>query len=760
MPGASKDASKPEVCGDNADNDCDSSVDEGCECDPGDQKVCGSSDVGECKLGWQKCGVDGVWDDCIGSIESKPEVCNGVDDDCDGQIDEGVLNACGQCGNVPVEICDAADNDCDGQVDEGVLNACGECGPVPSETCNAVDDDCDGATDEDYFVGAPCNGLGLCGAGKLECAGLNATICSTMPGASKDTSKPEVCGDNADNDCDSSVDEGCECDPGDQKVCGTSEIGECKLGWQKCGADGKWGKCEGNVEPKAEECNGLDDNCNGAVGAGEVDSDADGEMICEGDCNDDSSAVNTLADEFCNGVDDDCDGETDEGFFIGVPCVGLGLCGAGAYECAGKSGYQCSTMPGASKDASKPEVCGDNKDNDCDSSVDEDCECDPGDLAVCGSSDVGVCKKGTQVCATDGQWADCQSNVEPSPEQCDGLDNNCNGGLPADEIDADVDGFRVCANDCNDDDPAVNPNAKELCNAIDDDCDGDIDEEFFIGAPCVGVGACGFGKLECDGEDSTICSTSPSGSEDKSSVEVCGDNADNDCDGSVDEDCECDPGDEQICGSSDVGECQLGWQECGADGKWDACAGNVEPATELCNGLDDDCNGLVPIDEADADKDGWRDCEGDCDDSDKDVSPGEAEICNGLDDDCDGTVDEDCSAISCNICCGYGLGHPVVWWGSDPPNTWSADGYCGVWTATVQQICLRGDYPVPGYTDAGWADWNCQNGTSWGGWQASGVLWCVNDLGQAVSYEVVSGKVDPAAPDPEGEIILLDGLCK
>ena len=267
------------------------------------------------------------------------------------------------------------------------------------------------------------------------------------------------------------------------------------------------------------------------------------------------------------------------------------------------------------------------------------------------------------------------------------------------------------------------------------------------------------GKSECAGTEAVICSTNPGGSKDESALETC-DKKDNDCDGELDEGCECDPDDQLVCGTSAVGECQLGWQECDADGQWDVCVGNVEPTEEACNGLDDDCNGLVPSDEADADKDGWRVCEGDCDDTDKDVNPGEAEICNGDDDDCNGTVDEDCSAVSCNICCGYGLGHPVVWWGADPPNTWSADGYCGVWTGTVQQICLRGDYPVPGYTDAGWVDWNCQNGTSWGGWTNQGVLWCVDDLGQPVDYEVVSGQVDPALPNPEGEIILLDGLCQ
>lgn len=81
------------------------------------------------------------------------ETCDGMDNDCDGMIDEGVANACGGCGMVTREMCDGVDNDCDGAIDEGVLNACGTCGRAPVEICDGLDNDCDGVVD-DHTCGA------------------------------------------------------------------------------------------------------------------------------------------------------------------------------------------------------------------------------------------------------------------------------------------------------------------------------------------------------------------------------------------------------------------------------------------------------------------------------------------------------------------------------------------------------------------------------------------------------------------------------
>ena len=204
------------------------------ECDPGDEEecvtTCGSIGIMYCGKLWGPCippeeVCNGADDNCDGVVDEDllnscgcddlpGEVCNGLDDDCDGLTDEGVVNACGGCGPVPSEVCNGFDDDCDGAVDEGLTNACGGCGPVPQEVCNGLDDDCDGKVDEQVK-----NACGYCGTLPAEvCNGVDDDCDGKVDegvknacGACGPTNDQELC-NGIDDDCDGQVDEACFCE--------------------------------------------------------------------------------------------------------------------------------------------------------------------------------------------------------------------------------------------------------------------------------------------------------------------------------------------------------------------------------------------------------------------------------------------------------------------------------------------------------------------------------------------------------------------
>ncbi len=408
-----------------------------------------------------------------------------------GQL-EGFLSEIGR--RISDEICDGRDNDCDDEVDEDLWRpcetACGEgrascIGPdtwsecdapaAEAERCDGEDNDCDGDTDEGNPGGGGSCGtsVGECEAGSLVCRDGDL-VCEGQRGPSE-----EVC-DGRDNDCNGAADDeiDCDCRDGQERPCGTDN-GECVAGTQVC-SNGSWGACEGAVEGTPETCDGLDNDCDLLV-----DEDPTGAPLvqdCSTLCGEGTetclngnwvgcNAPQPAVDEFCNGLDDDCDGETDEA--LSRPCNN-GCEGLDGVEVCAEGDWSDCNAPEPADD----ELCGDDVDNDCDGSTDEGCEgCVEGETRACGTNE-GECEEGLSTCE-DGVWSVCRGGQQRQAEQCDGLDNDCDG-----EVDEASD--EACSNDCGDgvrecvngelgecwvpDPPA------EVCDGLDNDCDGEQDE--------------------------------------------------------------------------------------------------------------------------------------------------------------------------------------------------------------------------------------------------------------------------------------------
>jgi len=309
----------------------------------------------------------------------------------------------GSCGGGPEcsdEVCDGEDNDCDGQVDENLARDC----------------------------------RSACADGTEECVNGQWRNCDApQPGREEDS----PC-DERDNDCDGQTDEGqrCDCDNGETRQCGQTDVGECQYGRETCRNHTWSGDCVGDVDSVPETCDGRDN---------------------------------------------DCDGRADEN--LSRDCQSA--CGQGTETCSNGRWRNC--------DAPQPqvEVCN-NRDDDCDGRTDEGliCICEDGDTRQCGQTDVGECRFGQETCRNNDWPRDgCVGEVDPLPETCDGRDNDCDGqrdeNLSRGCQSACGQGTETCSNgqwrNCNAPQPAA-----EVCDGRDNDCDGRVDE----GALCNGGRAC------------------------------------------------------------------------------------------------------------------------------------------------------------------------------------------------------------------------------------------------------------------------------
>ena len=391
------------------------------------------------------------------------EICDGNDNDCDGKIDNGFdttkdAQNCGKCGNICSSdhaasascvasvcqhgACDAGWVDLSTDQQAGCTYKCPQWPPAATDPCDGIDNNCNGKIDEDFVPGSACyNSVSGCDLKTGQCKGECKLGTASCPNgyvicAGELGPKPEVC-DGLDNDCDGTVDNGFDKlnDPhycGGCTACaipnaiakcvtGQCAIAACLTGWvdlNKTLSDG----CEYKCTPTGPEiCDGLDNDCNGLI-----------------DTNDPGLAK------------------------LGAnPCAQVGACTGATASCQGSSGWVCAY--GADVELKK-----------C--ATDGDC--------ISTSCVGGVCP----ACA----GGFCPGVLAPDETRCDNKDNNCNGlvdesftnkGKPCTDS-----GKGICqgsgTNICNAKGDAITCNVttpgktatNEICNGLDDDCDGLVDE--------------------------------------------------------------------------------------------------------------------------------------------------------------------------------------------------------------------------------------------------------------------------------------------
>jgi hypothetical protein len=414
------------------------------------------------------------------------------------------------------------------------------------EKCNNADDNCNGLCDE------PFPDVAVTGAG-----------CTNPHGAKS---------------CDNGAIPGTHCYGTGTYVCSSDQRSEV------CSAP----TCATNSAlcPTVETCNGVDDDCNGVID--------DCTPFSKGSC---CTSCPNPQPEICNGLDDDCDGTTDDNVTdANLDCgSSLGICTPGKSTCCTSASGTCTPVAANGSNATggdtlrcvggvqaTGETCNGLDDN-CNGLTDEGATQSCYDLA--GMAGVGICKAGTQAC-TAIAVAPGSGGCPPTGYMNSG--KSCPGAAM----------YGACMGESG---PQT-----EICNGIDDDCNGVIDDNVSDpwngqaccptgnAADCMGGGACMPGRFACSmGAQTCVGGVAKS-------TEVCN-GLDDDCNGTTDDVA----GQGANCTSGGVatkGPCKAQY-ECAKNAGGMVVAGPgpnrltcvqvVGPQNELCNGVDDDCDGTI-----------------------------------------------------------------------------------------------------------------------------------------------------------------------
>ena len=570
--------------------------------------------------------VDGDCDD--GQPDSWPgnsEICDGIDNDCDGLDDDDDDDVAGQRTWYPdldgdgygvwegeIDACEQPEgyafspNDCDdadSTIYWGAEEACGE----------LIDRDCDGVL---AFEDVDGDGHPSC----VDCDDLDATV---------NADADERCGDNLDNNCDNAIDDAgaidvstfYDDDDGDGWGDATDPILGCRLPANAVPTAGDCDDRDADRHPDADEsCDGEDEDCDGLTDedAAEAltwyeDGDADGygggaltdactappgSVSTGGDCDDNDGAIHPAASERCDWEDrdEDCDGHADDADTdaTGAEDAWMDLDHDG-YGTGPSLGRYC-TLPEDSSAA----------DGDCD---DDDGSISPGAIEIC-----------------DGVDADCDS-----------LDDDVDAVDSADYYpDSDQDGYgtyavdRACVapsghsergGDCEDTNPDISPGVSEICNGLDDNCDSVIDEETAVDATW---------WYDDDDGDGLGDTSDP--------VPSCRPLPDR-----LDEGGDCDDTDPavnilsaEVCDPADADENCNGTSD-DEDPLLDLATTTAWPYDGDGDGFGDPSATVLRCDEG-SDAAGSAD---DCDDIDAEIHPGAVETCGEADEDCDGLLDDE-----------------------------------------------------------------------------------------------------------------------